>query len=157
MSDSKERRQLIKHLKGGNAFMPLEDVIDKITFEKLGDRPHDLPYSFYELFYHIVQAQKDILEYSTSENYKSSTWPDDYWPEESVPNSEKDWNRLKKEYFEDREQFENFILNPDNVLNVPIKNSEEHTLLREILLAIEHTAYHTGQMLIILRLLGLHK
>lgn len=157
MSDSIIRKQLVKHLKGGLAFTALEDFIDKIPFEKLGERPHHLPYSFYELFYHTVQAQKDILDYSVSEEYKSSKWPDDYWPKTSSPNSEKDWAELKNDYFSNREKFENLILNSEIDLTLPVKNSEEHTFLREILLVVEHTSYHTGQMLIILRLLGLYK
>ncbi|NEV94310.1 DinB family protein [Psychroflexus sp. YR1-1] len=157
MSGSAERKQLVNHLKGGEAFMPLDEILDKITFEKLGVRPQDLPYSFYEVFYHIICAQKDILEYSTSGDYKSATWPEDYWPEKSSPESEKDWLKLREDYFRDRKTFENFILDPKNDLNLPVKNSDEHSLLREILLVMEHTAYHTGQLLLILRLLGLHK
>ncbi|SDG97569.1 DinB family protein [Psychroflexus sediminis] len=157
MSDSAERKQLVKHLKGGQAFMPIEEVIDHISFEKLGERPNNLPYSFYELFYHIVWAQKDILKFSTSEDYKGSAWPEDYWPAKSSPESEKDWKKLKEDYFEDRRKLEDFILDPENDLNLPVKNSDEHSLLREILLVVEHTSYHTGQMLIILRLLRLYK
>ncbi|SHF87043.1 Uncharacterized damage-inducible protein DinB (forms a four-helix bundle) [Salegentibacter echinorum] len=157
MSVNKEKEQLVAHLKGGEAFASLEDFIDKIPFEKLGERPHNLPYSFYELFYHIAFAQKDILEYVTSQNYKTSKWPDDYWPAKTSPKSVEDWEKLKNEYFEDRGKFESFLLDPKTDLNLPVKNSENHSLLREILLVIEHTAYHTGQMLIILRLLGLYK
>lgn len=150
-------QQLVKHLKGGEAFLPLEDFINKIPFEKLGERPHNLPYSFYELFYHIVFAQKDILEFSISGDYKTSKWPDDYWPNERAPKTEETWEKLKKNYFEDRDIFENFILDAENGLSLPVRNSENHTLLREILLVIEHTAYHSGQMLVVLRLLGLYK
>ncbi|PRX43357.1 DinB family protein [Salegentibacter salegens] len=157
MSNSTSKEQLVKHLEGGEAFMALEDFIDKIPFEKLGEKPHNLPYSFYELFYHISFAQKDILEYATSKAYKSSKWPDDYWPKNSAPQTEEAWEKLKKDYFKDREDFKAFILDAENEINLPVKNSENHTLLREIMLVIEHTAYHTGQMLLILRLLGLYK
>jgi uncharacterized damage-inducible protein DinB len=157
MSVSISKKQLIKHLRGGKAFKPLEDFIDDIPFEKIGERPQNLPYSFYELFYHIVYAQKDILEFSISEDYKSSKWPDSFWPEHSAPDNKEDWNRLKKQYFEDREKFENFILDDENDLDQPVRNSEDHSLMREILLVIEHSAYHTGQMIVILRLLGLYK
>lgn len=157
MSESGLKNQLIKHLEGGNAFKPLDEILDEISFDKLGERPYDLPYSFYELFYHIVYAQKDIFEFSISEDYKAANWPDDYWPEESAPKTEEDWEALKKNYFKDRKQFKNFILNSENELESPVKNSDKHSLHREILLVIEHTAYHTGQMLVILRLLGLHK
>lgn len=157
MNEKGEKEQLVKHLKGGEAFTSLESFIDKIPFEKLGERPYNLPYSFYELFYHIVFAQKDILEYSISGDYKTSNWPEDYWPDESAPQNRETWEKLKKDYFDDRDIFENFLMDPKNDLNISVRNSENHTLLRETLLVVEHTAYHTGQMLIILRLLGLYK
>ncbi|SKB61906.1 DinB superfamily protein [Salegentibacter holothuriorum] len=155
LKDQKE--QLLKHLKGGEAFASLESFINEIPFEKLGERPHQLPYSFYELFYHVVFAQKDIIEYAISGDYKAANWPDDYWPKESAPNTSEDWEKLKKDYVDDRNVLENFLLDPKNDLNIPVRNSEHHTLLREVLLVIEHTAYHTGQMLIVVRLLGLYK
>lgn len=157
MSGNDQKKQLVKHLKGGEAFVSIETFIDKIPFEQLGKRPYNLPYSFYELFYHIVFAQKDILEYSISGDYKTSKWPEDYWPKASAPESPDTWQKLKKDYFDDRSILENFILDPKNDLNILVRNSEKHTLFRETLLVIEHTAYHTGQMLMILRLLGLYK
>jgi len=157
MSVKDQKLQLIKHLKGGEAFASIDTFIDKIPFDRLGERPHNLPYSFYELFYHIVFAQKDILEYSISGDYKTSNWPDDYWPKEQAPETPEEWEKLKNDYFDDRDILEKFLLDPRNDLNLPVRNSKNHTLLREMLLVIEHTAYHTGQMLIILRLMGLYK
>lgn len=158
MSAAKDQKgQLLKHLKGGEAFASLESFIDEIPFEKLGERPYQLPYSFYELFYHVVFAQKDIVDYAISSEYKAPNWPDDYWPARSAPESMEAWDNLKKEYFDNRVLLEKFLLDPKNELNNPVINSEEHSLFREVLLVIEHTAYHTGQMLIILRLLGLYK
>ncbi|WP_373056804.1 DinB family protein [Zunongwangia sp. H14] len=156
-SEKEVKKQLIKHLQGGEAYLSLGKFLDEIPFEEIGKRPQSLPYSFYELFYHIHYAQKDIIEYCTAEEYKSGNWPDDYWPENPAPESEEDWEDLKADYFECRKDFEDFILNPKNKLMEPVKNGENHSLLREIMLVIEHTSYHTGQLLVILRLLGLHK
>tara|TARA_R100000306_G_scaffold237_1_gene487 strand:+ start:17678 stop:18151 length:474 start_codon:yes stop_codon:yes gene_type:complete len=146
---------LQKHLAGGEAFMPLTHLLSEINFEKVGERAYNLPYSFYELFYHITFAQKDILKYCISETYSSSNWPDDYWPKEQAPKSETDWQNLQKDYLNDRKQLEQIIENKPLTSFVPA--GKDHTLLREILLVIEHTAYHTGQLAIVLRLLGIHK
>jgi|TARA_R100000479_G_scaffold165038_1_gene104132 uncharacterized damage-inducible protein DinB len=146
---------LQKHLAGGEAFMPLTHLLSEINFEKVGERAYNLPYSFYELFYHITFAQKDILKYCISETYSSSNWPDDYWPKEQAPKNETDWQNLQKDYLNDRKQLEQIIENRPLTNFVPA--GKDHTLLREILLVIEHTAYHTGQLAIVLRLLGIHK
>ncbi len=153
---AKFRKRLIKHLKGGEAFMPLENFIDNIPFEDLGKRSENLPYSFYELFFHIRYAQKDILDFCKAETYKTPNWPNDYWPEISGPENKASWEKLKKNYFDEREEFADFIMDTGNKLLEPVKHggSEEQNLLREILLVIEHTSYHTGQLLVIARLLG---
>lgn len=150
------REQLVNHLEGGLAFMPIESFIDSTPFHKIGIKPAGLPYSFYEIFYHIVFAQKDILLYISSQHYKAPNWPEDYWPGKSVADDEDEWEELKAGYFEDRNLLMDHILDKNNQLDLPVKNSEDHSLLREILLVIEHTAYHTGQLLMIQRLLGIY-
>ncbi|CAL67263.1 DinB family protein [Christiangramia forsetii] len=154
--DVTQRNQLVKHLEGGLAYASIDSFLDGIPFEKIGVRPSGLPYSFYEIFFHIAFAQKDILEYSISGDYNTRNWPDDYWPGRPAPANEEDWEDLKAEYFEDRRLFKEYILDSNNDLNKPVQNSNEHSLLREIILVVEHTAYHTGQLLIIERLLSVY-
>jgi uncharacterized damage-inducible protein DinB len=149
------KAQLIKHLEGGEAFMPLEEMLKEIPYEKLGERPGNLPYSFYELFYHIWFAQKDILDYCKAEEYISHQWPNDYWPEASQPDTEAEWLELREAFFQNREELVAHL--EDSDLLQPVRPGTDHSLLREILLVIEHNAYHTGQMLIVLRELGLYK
>lgn len=149
------KAQLIKHLEGGEAFMPLEEMLKEIPYEKLGERPGNLPYSFYELFYHIWFAQKDILDYCKAEEYTSHQWPNDYWPEATRPDTEAEWVELREAFFQNRKDLILHLENSD--LLQPVKPGTDHSLLREILLVIEHNAYHTGQILIVLRELGLHK
>jgi len=156
VNSTEYRKQLVKHLRGGEAFMPIDDLIDKVPFGNLGNRPSELPYSFYEVFYHIKYAQKDILDFCIADSYKTPTWPDDYWPDSSTPESEAAWKTLKSEYFKEREKFASFLLNESNDLLSPVKNAKDQILLREAMLVIEHTAYHTGQLLIISRLLGVY-
>jgi hypothetical protein len=43
-------------------------------------------------------------------------------------------------------QVEGLILDPTRDLLAPLPWSDGHTLLRESLLAIEHTAYHWGEL-----------
>ncbi|MDQ7918572.1 DinB family protein [Mesonia sp. MT50] len=157
MIDQAVRKQLVKHLHGGEAFVPVSKMLQEIPFHQLGERPKDLPYSFYELFYHIMYTQKDILEFCVSTNYKTSDWPNEYWPEHKQPKSEEDWETLQHEYTSNLKSLTAFIEDTSNSLTQPVKNGkDEQTLLRESLLVVEHTAYHTGQLLVVLRCLGLH-
>lgn len=149
--------RLAKHLDGGEAFMPLKEILEKISFEDINTRPDNLPYSLYELFFHIVFTQKDIVKFTCSDDYTEPKWPDYYWPKEKICPREEEWETLKAEYLTDRERLKNFLLNEENKLTEAVKNGkDEQNLLREVILLIEHSSYHTGQMLILLRLLNLH-
>lgn len=151
------RERLAKHLEGGEAFMPVTEMLTKISFEEINTRLSNLPYSFYELFFHVVFTQKDIVKFTCSNDYSKPKWPDYYWPKEKVCRSKEDWESLKAEYLTDRERLINFLKDKNNSLTLPVKNGkDQQTLLREILLVIEHSAYHNGQMMVILRMLNLH-
>lgn len=158
MSENRNiRERLAKHLNGGEAFMPVTEMLGKISFEDINTRPSNLPYSFYELFFHIVFTQKDIVKFTCSDDYTAPKWPEYYWPKEKICKSKEDWESLKAEYTTDRERLRNYLLDESNSLTDAVKNGKgEQTLLREVLLVIEHSAYHTGQMMILLRLLNLH-
>lgn len=150
------KEQLVSHLSGGHAFMPVEELLKKISFKDVGKRPKGLPYSFYEQFYHLKFTQQDILNYCRNKDYEEHSWPEDYWPDHQAPSNEKEWEQLKSDFFKEREALAAHVLDPENDLSDPVPSNEKHSIFREIMLVIEHTAYHTGQLLIILRLLGLH-
>ncbi|WP_026915479.1 DinB family protein [Christiangramia portivictoriae] len=156
MNTSAIKNQIAAHLDGGEAFLPVQNLIDTIPFNKTGIRPHNLPYSLYELFYHIVFAQKDILDYCVEKNYSAANWPDDYWPEMHKPQNEQEWDDLKTQFLQDRECLRNFITSEENALDDLVLNSSEHKIIRQVLLVIEHNAYHTGQLVLVSRLLEIY-
>ena len=150
------KEQLVKHLKGGEAFMPVDKMLKEMEYDKLGIRLRGLPYSFYELFFHIWFTQNDILKYCTRSDYEAPQWPEEYWPRAIAPENKRDWEELKSAYMEERQQLAEFIMRPENALFDSVPSNPGHSLMRSMLLVIEHTAYHSGQLLIVLRHLGLH-
>lgn len=152
------KTELLSHIDGNRAFLPIPDFIDKIPFDRLGVRPKGVPYSLYELFHHVFFVQRDILEFIADETYLERNWPADYWPSEKAPKTLTDWENLKKEYSADQKQLKNFVRAEGNLLTHPVKHATaaDQSLLREILLIIGHTAYHTGQMVVLMRLLDLY-
>ncbi len=147
------REQLVQQLEGGQAYLKIEELLEEIEFEDLGKRPAGLPYSFYEQFSHIRVAQYDILDFTRNSDYEQMVWPDEYWPLTAEPESEEEWEQLKKSFFKERDEVMNLILDHANGLNKPLEHGDGETLLREALLVLQHNAYHTGQLAIIYRLL----
>lgn len=151
------KEQLVRHLHGGEAFMPVDKMLPEIPFKMLGIRPEKMPYSFYEVFYHLWYAQKDILAYCKEKQYTPSAWPKDYWPKVAAPHTQAEWTELQEAYFNDRKEIAALLIHTESDLLMPVRSGTGHTLLREVMLVIEHNAYHTGQLLVILRALGLYK
>ena len=154
--DLQIRERLVIHIQGGEAFMPVDRLLDKIPFEKTEVVPEGLPYSFYQQFYHLRLAQYDILEFTRNPNYESPKWPEGYWPEQTGPDKVQEWELLTEAYFTERTEFCDYISDTDINLFEPIPHGTGQTPFREALLLTEHNAYHTGQLLMLLRLLNLH-
>ncbi|NBC25273.1 MAG: DinB family protein [Bacteroidetes bacterium] len=152
--DFELRNRLIKHIKGGQAFAPVGGLLQKISFGQLGTAPANLPYSFFQVFWHMRFAQLDILDYCKNDAYQLPNWPGDYWPAHREPKNSEEWTDLKKAFFNERDEFCNLISNTSNDLFEPLPQNPDHTLFRQAEILIMHTAYHTGQLHMLYRLLN---
>ncbi len=150
------KEQLIQHLKGGMAFLPADKFISEIPFDKLSAIPDGLPYSLWQQFWHMMYAQRDILDFCVDTDYKEPAWPDDYWPGDTAPENKDAWDSVLRKFYEDRDKLIEIIQDESTDLFAPLKNDPSKNFFREIMLVIEHNAYHSGQMLVIARQLGLH-
>ncbi len=148
------REQLVKLLRGGQAFTPFEDITHAITVEEAGTRLPELPYTIWQLIEHMRLALYDILEFSRDPDYESPEWPVRYWPSESKPADQATLEKSKLEIQEGIEQMIELVQDPTNNLYAPFPHGDGQNLLREAMLVAEHQAYHTGQILVLRRLLG---
>lgn len=147
------RKQLGQHIFGGNAFKKLEDILDEFPFHQLGKQVKGLPYTFWQQFEHMRITQRDILDFSTNENYRELEWPADYWTKDRAPKDQEEWQRSKSQFFQDREALVSLIQESNRSLSAPFDHGDGQTLFREGLLVLEHNAYHTGQLAILCRLI----
>ena len=99
-------------------------------------------------------AQRDILEFSRNPKHKSPAWPEAYWPPTEAPPNAAAWNDVVKNFRKDLKSMENLIANPKTDLFAKISWGDGQTILREAMLVADHNAYHLGQLVDVLRLLG---
>jgi hypothetical protein len=144
---------LIELLNKGNAHVSLDQSLKNIPFEILGKKPRNLPYSLWQIAEHIRIAQLDILEFSNDAKHESLKWPEDYWPKKAQPSSEKDWEKCLQQIKKDRNTFISLLKNSSGDLFIPFEHGNGQTLLREALVLADHTSYHTGEIIILRRLL----
>jgi uncharacterized damage-inducible protein DinB len=148
------RRIVASALDWEQAHASLASAVDGLPPTLRGKRPDGLAHSIWELVEHIRLTQKDLLDFCVDPNYKEPKWPDDYWPANPEPPSDRAWTDSLAAIRRDAEAFADFARNDPRDLTLTIPHGTGQTYLRTVLVAIDHTSYHVGQILDARRLLG---
>lgn len=148
------RQHLARLLTWGDAHVTFDDAVAKLPASVRGKAPRGLPYSPWQLVEHMRLAQADILEFCVSRDYREKEWPKDYWPRSAAPPTARAWSGSIAGFKRDRRALARLAMNPRRDLLAPVPAGTGQTLLREVILAADHAAYHVGQLIAVRRLLG---
>lgn len=148
------RDQLAKSLGGGQAFLTHKKGFEGIKPEFRNVKPNKNLHSIYEELEHMRIAQQDLLYYAIEDEWDSPDWPEGFWPKPGIEISEEDWKKSVDGFFSDIEKAIELVKNPEIDLLSIIPGSTEYTYLREIVIIIEHNAYHLGKIMDIRKALG---
>ena len=157
------RSELKMLLDGGQAHAPLAAAAKDFPAKLRGVVPDGLPYSAWQIVEHMRITQRDILDFSRNDDgsgnpYQHRKWPDSYWPDTPEPPDAKAWNAAIDQIHADRHAFEQLLKGADaTTLTEPFSWGDGQNLLREALLIADHNAYHTGELIVLRRLLGAWK
>ena len=128
--------------------MTLEEAIENYPVSKINAIFPNGEYSSWHLLEHIRRTQNDILNFIVNPNYKELDWPKDYWPERNKKATQKDWDKTITSFQKDTKALEKIVKASKADLYAKIKWGQGQTILREILLAADHNAYHIGEFAI---------
>lgn len=154
MRQQELKNQLSNTLLWEDAHVNIAKALDDIDYELAGKKARSVPYTIWQLTEHIRLVQSDILEYMLTNNYQTKEWPRDYWPESPHPESDIQWTNSLKQLKKDQKQVRKLLSDPQIDLQSPMSDKSGHTILREIILIIDHTAYHLGQIVLIRKILN---
>ena len=156
-SEKKLRQQLDKFLDWQEAHADLSSAVTDFPAELQGRVPDGMPYSAWQLLEHVRLALEDIVEFSRDTSHKSPPWPEGYWPKNPAPPSHKAWEQSVKAIRDNLDAMRKLIDDPKHDLLAPLPGGSGQTLLRQVLLAADHNAYHLGQLVLVRRALGAWK
>lgn len=148
------RELLIEQLNGKNAHVNFNQAIQGVTWKQAGIKVEGLPHTIWQLVEHIRISQDDIIEFCINEEYEEIEWPDDYWPESHQPSGKEEWEDSITAVHEGIERMKEMVNNPNLDLQNPFPHGNGQTLFREVMLIIDHGAYHIGQIVLVRRLIG---
>lgn len=148
------RELLRRALAWEDAHVSFDKAVDGIPPDLRGQQPAGAPYSPWQLVEHLRITQHDILDFCVNPDYEEMKWPDAYWPPTPAPPSPAAWDDSVSRSQEDRRALEALAANEDIDLAARIPHGSGQTYMRELVLVIDHSAYHVGQLVLVRRLLG---
>jgi hypothetical protein len=119
-----------------------------------GRRPERYPHAPWELVEHVRLTQADLVAFLEDATYTAPNWPEGYWPDGPAPPTPESWDEAVAAVRSDRERLRTLALRPAIDLGAKIPWGDGQTYGRTILVAVDHTAYHVGQIVAVRRLLG---
>lgn len=136
------------------AHATFDDAVTDLDAELRGRRPEHYPHSAWELLEHIRIAQADLVAFMRDSSYVAPKWPDGYWPLESEPPTATAWDDSIDAVRRDRAELKSIATRSSLDLTSTIPWGDGQTYLRTILVALDHTSYHVGQLIAVRRMLG---
>jgi uncharacterized damage-inducible protein DinB len=153
-TDPAVRDLLARSLGWSDAHVSFDDAVRDFPVHLRAIRPANLTHSAWELLEHIRIAQRDILNFCVAAQYDEMQWPSDYWPPSPEPPDPGSWDRSIAAVIEDRDKLQELAKDARINLTSVTPHGADQTYLRELLLVLDHNAYHVGQLVIVRRLLG---
>lgn len=148
------RELLARSLAWSDAHVSFDDAVAGLEPRLRGIRPEGLPHSAWELLEHLRVAQRDILDFCIDADYRERRWPEDYWPAAAAPPDEGAWDASIAAYRDDRTRLQQLAVDPRIDLEAAVPHGTGQTWLREILLVLDHGAYHVAQLVLVRQALG---
>jgi hypothetical protein len=152
--DKALRKHLVELLKGDQAHADFETAIKGMPANLRGKIPAGAEHSPWQLLEHMRLAQWDILEFARNPDHVSPKWPEGYWPKSPAPPNKDAWEKTAKAFRDDHKALVDLVKDESTNLFAKIPRGDGQTVLREILLAADHTAYHLGAFILLRRMLG---
>lgn len=145
--DTVLRKHLLQILQGGSAYMTFDEAVAGFPARYMNRSPKGVNYTFWHLLEHIRIAQRDILDFIRDPDYRSPDWPDGYWPRKTERSNAQKWKKTIRSITKDRAEFAALIKDKKVDLLAPLPHAKKYTILREVLVAADHAAYHTGEFI----------
>jgi hypothetical protein len=152
--DKALRQHLLNMLKGSDAHVAFDAAVKNVPANLRGKRPNGAEHSPWEVLEHLRITQWDILEFSRNSGHKSPEFPVGYWPGTQAPPNEKAWDQSVQAFRKDLGALCELVADESTDLLATIPHGDGQTILREVLLAADHNAYHLGELVLLRRLLG---
>ena len=152
--DAELRLRLTELLTNSQAHMGFEEAVKDFPMDKINATFPYGDYSAWGLLEHLRLTQNDIWEFMDNPNYHEPEWPKDYWPDAKTVATPKMWQKSLDGFRTDLQKLVDLVNNPKTNLEAKVADGTGQTILREILVVVDHNAYHIGEFAIMRQVMG---
>jgi hypothetical protein len=146
-TDKALRDHLLALLRGRQAAMTFDDVVEDFPPDKMNALAPNVSYTPWHVIEHLRITQWDILDYMRNPGYQHMAWPKDYWPDKDATADIAAWEKTVQSFRSDMDAVRAIVTDPKTDFYTPIPHGYGgHTILREVLLVADHNAYHVGEL-----------
>ncbi len=156
-NQDKALREQLVNLSDSEAHANLKRVALKTVCRSLqGKRPKGAAHSPWEMLLHLRIAHGDILEFARNAKHKCPTSRRAIGLNRPKTPRRKSLGKSAAAHFwrAERKALCDLINNESTDLFAKIPHGDGQTILRQVLLAADHNAYHIGELILLRRILG---
>ena len=151
-NDASLRAHLLTLLDNDNAHLRFDDAVKDFPVELRGKRPAGAPH--FSGHVSDLYRMSDILEFTRDASFVSPVFPAGYWPSSEAPPNDTAWDESVAAFRKDRQAMIDLLGDESIDLHQRIPHGTGQTVLREILVAADHNAYHLGQLATVRQILS---
>ncbi|MDQ1451133.1 MAG: hypothetical protein QOK38_999 [Acidobacteriaceae bacterium] len=108
----------------------------------------------WQVLEHMRITQRDVLNRIGNANHRAFAFPDEYWPPAAVPRKNDSWDASVAAFRADQKALTDVIGNNKTDPFGPTRPGADGVLLDDLLMIVDHNAYHLGELILLRRLLG---
>ncbi len=143
------RNELRALIRGGNAHLDFDTLLDRFPLEHINQVTPSVPYTPWQLLEHMRITQWDILEFIRNPDHVSLYFTNGYLPYQDEEADEPGWVQTVVDFRKDLDALVEIVSDPKIDLLKPIPHAPEYTVFRKLLDIADHNAYHMGEFTIL--------
>jgi hypothetical protein len=158
VTDPATRQALLNIIEQGRAHMSFEQIIEGFPPDHYNTHATNVPYSFWGLLEHVRICLDLTLDYAFAKSFAPKAWPQEFWPSDDALADVEIWNDTVGAIRAAVAELRRVVADESIDLNALCRNASdrpEHTILFEIIDAIDHNAWHFGEFAILRQVMGL--
>jgi uncharacterized damage-inducible protein DinB len=146
------RSHLAGLLSSESAHTSFDAAVADLPADVQGKQAPGAAHTPWQVLEHMRITQRDILNRIASADYRPLKFPDEYWPPAAAPRKNESWDASVAAFRVDQQALAE-VIRKDNLFG-KTRPGADGTLIDDLLMIIDHNAYHLGELVLLRRLLG---